>query len=429
MKVLWVSNFILPSIARQRQLGAVYSVGGWMVGMWESMQHRPDLDLAICFPLYDVQDMVKGEIDGATYYGFAQTRPVYLTYDETVEKQLRKIMDDYQPDIVHIFGTEYMHCLAAVRAFNRPERTLIGIQGMVSVYAKHFMAGVPQWVQRGVTFRDIVKRDSLKRQRANFEKRAEFETEAIRSVCHVTGRTDWDRACTQQLNPQAAYHPCNEILRDSFYARHWRLDDCEKHSIFVSQGSYPIKGLHYVLEAMPAILARYPDARLYVAGGDITKNDTFSDRLRQSSYGRYISQLIRENNLEDHVIFTGFLDEEAMCDRYCRSHVFVSASSIENSPNSVGEAMLLGMPVVSSDVGGVKDLMIHAEEGFIYQADAPYMLAYYVNRIFDNDELAVQLGGHAAGHAAVTHSRDINSRRLMEIYQEIEGSAQTDSAL
>lgn len=121
------------------------------------------------------------------------------------------------------------------------------------------------------------------------------------------------------------------------------------------------------------------------------------------------------------ILGRGFLDEKTMCEEFLRANVFVSPSSIENSPNSVGEAMLLGMPCVSSDVGGVKNLMEHGKEGFVYQADAPYMLAYYVCRIFEDEQLASLLGESAAKKAAATHDRAANTARLAEIYQEICG--------
>ena len=90
-------------------------------------------------------------------------------------------------------------------------------------------------------------------------------------------------------------------------------------------------------------------------------------------------------DLERNVVFTGPLDEEKMCQRYLKSNVFVCPSSIENSPNSLGEAMVLGVPCVASDVGGVSDMLKHKEEGFVYQTDAPYMLAHYVCEIFENE--------------------------------------------
>lgn len=108
-----------------------------------------------------------------------------------------------------------------------------------------------------------------------------------------------------------------------------------------------------------------------------------------------------------------------MCEQYIKSNVFVSASTIENSPNSLGEAMLVGCPVISSDVGGVKNMLIHGVEGFIYQSTAPYMLAYYVKEIFRNKDLAIRFSKNAKIHAVETHNRIENSKRLIRIYNTV----------
>ena len=99
--------------------------------------------------------------------------------------------------------------------------------------------------------------------------------------------------------------------------------------------------------------------------------------------------------------------------------IFISASSIENSPNSVGEAMLLGVPTVSSDVGGVKNLLTHNEEGFIYPADEPYMLAYYVSEVFENRELAKKFSENAKKHAQELYNSKKNISDLFDIYEKI----------
>ena len=71
-----------------------------------------------------------------------------------------------------------------------------------------------------------------------------------------------------------------------------------------------------------------------------------------------------------------------MCEQYLKANVFVLPSAIENSPNSLGEAMMLGTPTVVSDVGGVKNMIDHEKEGYVYQPDASYMIAYYAGRFF-----------------------------------------------
>jgi glycosyltransferase involved in cell wall biosynthesis len=182
-------------------------------------------------------------------------------------------------------------------------------------------------------------------------------------------------------HPAVNYHFCNETLRPSFYNEAWNLTSCEKHSIFVSQCSYPLKGFHLMLEAMAQIVKDYPDAKLYTTGKSPLKL-TAKQKLRQNYYHKYLGKLIRRYHLEDHVVFLGFLNEKAMCEAYKKANVFVSPSSLENSSNSVGEAMILGTPVISSDVGGIKNLMEHEKDGYLYQADAPYMLAHYVKKIF-----------------------------------------------
>ena len=186
----------------------------------------------------------------------------------------------------------------------------------------------------------------------------------------------------------------------------------------MSQSQYPIKGLHILLEALPKILEQYPDTIVYTTGKN-RLNRNLKSFLKEDAYDKYLKALIRKYSLENHVVFLGSLNENEMSDRFCKSHVFVSASSIENSPNSVGEAMLLGLPVVTSDVGGVKNMITHGEEGYVYQADAPYMLAYYVSRIFQNDETTLKFSKNGKTHAQKTHDRCKNLENLLMIYKKI----------
>ena len=105
-----------------------------------------------------------------------------------------------------------------------------------------------------------------------------------------------------------------------------------------------------------------------------------------------------------------------------KSHVFLCPSAIENSPNSVGEAMLLGVPTVGANVGGVHNLLTDNKDGFLYQPDKPQQMKAEILRIFNDDKLAMSLSSNARTHAARTHDPDWNYRRLLEIYHEIDHS-------
>ena len=172
-----------------------------------------------------------------------------------------------------------------------------------------------------------------------------------------------------------------------------------------------------MLEAMPLILQKFPDAKLFVAGKNIISSQSLKERLLMTYYGKYLKKIIINLRLEKHVIFTGLLSESEMCQRYIRSHVFVCPSSIENSPNSLGESMILGVPSVASFVGGIPIARIKKTDFFINMMH--YMLAYYVCKIFEDDDLALKFSTNARKRALRTHDISQNTKRLMDIYDEI----------
>lgn len=424
LKILWVCNVPIPRIANDLGL-SIPSICGWLTGFAHSLEKKQNIDLHICFPQLGIKEVKCGKVGRISYYAFSQPKAMgFLPVEDQLNsspdmiRHLKTIMEMVNPDVLHIFGTEYPHSLVAAEVFGKPEKTVVNIQGLTAFYWMHFNSGVPYRELKRFTISNIARGNLLK-QADNLKKRGEFEVKVLRSVGHVIGRTDWDRACTIQVNPNLKYHFCNESLRDSFYSGTWRYENCERYSIFMSQAATPIKGLQFMLRAMPEILRVYPDAHLYVAGNDLTRTDSLYAKLKISSFAKYIKKLIHENGLESKVTFTGVLTEAQMKDRFLKSNVFVSPSTIENSPNSLGEAMILGVPCITSDVGGVKNLIKHDEEGYVYQQDAPYMLAYYVKSLFGDYELAERFGIAAKKHATITHDRDKNLKSLLQIYEEI----------
>ncbi len=420
MRILWLCNIALPKIAEAMGMPAS-NKEGWLAGISETIlkEKKQDITLGVCFPVSEQQDGICGETDGLFYYGFFEDVLHPENYDEALEGRLKRIVEQFKPDVVHAFGTEFPHTLAMMKAFCKPEKMLISVQGICSACADVYTLGVPQKVSDGMTFRDWLKKDNIKMQQKKFVLRGQNESEALRMAKHVAGRTAFDKAILEEKAKEAKYYHWNETLRSNFYGQTWSLDVCEKHSIFVSQGNYTIKGLHYVLQALPDIVASYPDAKLYVAGDVITAYDTWKDKIKIGTYGKYLRSLIHKNNLQEHVVFLGKQDAVQMCDRYKKSHVFLSASLVENSPNSVGEAMLLGVPVVSSRVGGVESLMEDEKEGLFYPVDDTDALAAQIMRVFADDSLAQKLSAQAKVRAAITHNPQKNYDRLLEIYHEI----------
>lgn len=425
MKILWVCNIMLPIVAQT--LGCPASnKEGWLTGIAKKIIENADagVELAICFPVEDenAYPMLMGKegsplvVKGIECYGFAENTRCPEIYDAALEGRFAEIFAECKPDIVHCFGTEFGHTYAALKAFGKPERSLVGIQGLCAAYAKVYMADVPARVQKRITLRDFLRKDNLLQQQQKFFVRGDRENEALCLTGNITGRTTFDREETYAVNPKARYFFMNETLRSNFYDGVWKLDTCEKHSIFMSQGNYPIKGLHYVLEAMSELRKKYPDCRLYVSGDIVTAYTTWKEKLKISSYGKYLLELIHEYHLEDAVVFLGKLDAEAMKTQFLKCHVHVLASSLENSPNSLGEAMLLGVPCVASAVGGVPDMLEDGVEGLLYPRGNCEQLVTCISRIFDDAGLACKMSEAASKRARITHNGDTNYHRLIEIY-------------
>lgn len=453
MKVLWICNIMLPIIAEHLQLEAS-NKEGWLSGLCgEILKHQKEnkIELYVAFPVSEELDGYREKlkvnpaevtpgnptVEGSTLYcyGFYEDVAHAEQYDEALEDRLLGIWREVQPDVVHCFGTEYAHTLAMVRCCPNPERVLVGIQGICQVIAKAYMADLPKEIQQKVTFRDWLKKDSMLAQQQKFAKRGEREREIFRLAGNVTGRTEFDRSYVLSCNEKLHYFSMNETLRSGFYEGQWEREKCAQHQIFMSQGDYPLKGLHYMLLAVSKLREKYPDIKLCVAGNSLVNYHTLKDKIKISAYGNYLRNLVTKNQLEDKVEFLGRLTEAEMKQQYLQSGLYVCASSNENSPNSLGEAMLLGVPCVAAKVGGIPSLFVDGVDGILYDGYELDKNGYNnmrnkmekvadniveaISEIWNQPQKTDDFCENARLHARKTHDRDANYYKMTKIYAEI----------
>ena len=411
MKILWVANVIIPRIERMQGKPSQSVFGGWLSGLSDELLGNDMVELCFCYPQNESINVIKGNEKNFSFFGFPQR--VNNTGDYFVE-----LLNAYNPDIIHFFGTEftwsYQFALKS-EELGYLNRTVASIQGMVSVYTEHFFADIPLGWRYTATLSEICYKNSMRSMYRSYQKRGYSEIKEVKLIPNIIGRTNWDKGCTKLINPHSEYYKCNETLRNAFYSGSWSLDNCEKRSIYFSQGSKPIKGLHILLKALEIVLKHYPDTQVYVAGDNILRGNW----IKGSAYGLYLKSVIRKHGLKDHIHFLGKIDAEKVKERLLKTHVFVSASSIENSSNSLGEAMLLGVPCIASDVGGTSNMIQHNKEGYVYPFNEFYMLAFYIMEIFSDSVLSNQFSKNARCRAMITHDPKANNDRLMEIYKDI----------
>ena len=306
----------------------------------------------------------------------------------------------------------------AAEAEGKLDHMIASIQGLCRFLAEHYTDGIPEKVCRASTFRDLMRKDNILQQQEKFTLRGKLETVSIEKLRHVIGRTDWDHNCVCSINPEITYHFCNETLREAFYEGHWNYESCAKHSVFASSCAYPIKGFHYLLEAFSQGVKAYPDATLSVTGSSFLARD-IKGKLRQGSYEKYLASLAKKYHLEEKIVFFGHLSADQMKQAYLNANVFVLPSTLENSPNSLGEAMLLGVPCIAADVGGVRNLMHESSEGIIYEPGDVQALAEGIAQLFAMKEKAAVVGEAARTHALQTHDPHKNLEDLIDIYNKL----------
>lgn len=419
MRIMWI--FFRP-LKRYLDVHGIEDRGvSWIESIYAEFCKISDVQLSICFPLQQKEETNKENLDGINYYSVKKEKNYSLVNQRIIDR-FKSVFYYEKPDIIHIWGTEFPQVLCAFEAAEQMDlhsRVVISLQGICSAIGEHYYAGVPFHISHGFSMRDLLKWDSLLLQKKGFEKRATYERHVLCKAKYVIGRTDYDYAYSTIVNRNIKYFKCNETLRQVFYANEWDYAKCVKHRILVSQGYYPLKGIHFVIEAVSKIVSIYPDIEVVIAGPDIVRYKQRTGYIKGSGYAHFIRRLIKSKRLQGKIHFIGIQEEEEMCKRYLESNLFISASSTENESNSLGEAKLLGMPVIASFVGGVSDRIKHKEDGLAYQYDDTTILASYICTIFDNPELAIAYGKKARMNELQITDLKGNCECLLDIYHSL----------
>jgi glycosyltransferase involved in cell wall biosynthesis len=89
--------------------------------------------------------------------------------------------------------------------------------------------------------------------------------------------------------------------------------------IFLSQGGYPLKGMHMLLKAIALLKKEYQDIIVNVAGTDVTKFSSIKDKIKISGYGKYLRKLIADLDLSANIRFSGHVNDTQMLKMYLQA--------------------------------------------------------------------------------------------------------------
>lgn len=403
-KVMWLCNTPLPEL--RKELGVKISGEGWLQGISDQLRRREDIEFHYVFPQKKRRGIFGKYVNHIYFWGFSDTGRNRHELSRQREKQISQIIEKIQPDIIHIFGTEFAHSLECIRSVSDKDKVVVSIQGLVSEIAKVYTKKIPIWEQAlsaGCS-------NSLWKAEYDFYRRGINEKDVLSSIQNVIGRTTWDKRCVKKWNSDCRYFYCCETLREPFYEGKWNIRHVERHAIYISQANYPIKGFHVFLEAFSKVLQSFPDSYVYVAG---------DNAFLQSGdgYGNYINRLIKKYGVKNKIRFLGILPAEKVKEKLLNVHLTVMPSLLENSPNSIGEAMMLGTPVIAAKVGGIPSMVRNGKEALLYADHNAERLAECIRQIFTNDERALELSANGRNRAEQLYDRATNLENLLRIYE------------
>ena len=174
-----------------------------------------------------------------------------------------------------------------------------------------------------------------------------------------------------------------------------------------------------------AIVAHVDHGKTTLVNAMLAQSHVFNEREEVPDRVMDSNDLEREKGItilakNTAVQYTGPLDAAAMCQAYLEADVFLLPSSCENSPNSLGEAMLLGLPCVASAAGGIPDMLQSGVQGMLYGAagdDAALSAA--ILQLLALPDHGTALGTAAQIRARVTHDAAKNTAQMIEIYRKV----------
>lgn len=411
MKVLWFE--VTPPGA---YLGQGWVIGGWQDSLERIIKQVPDIELSVAFEVAGVQPAPK-EIDGVTYYPIAlqytkeEVKRAKTSWNVNAEKlvpQLKHIVDCVKPDIIHVFGTEWPFGLIAEKT-DIP--VVIHIQGAIAPYNN---AMFPP----GYNFLDKIKNigwthpQRIRKAWQAYQydcSRLEIEMRAWKCVSHYMGRTHWDKALSEIMHPGRKYFHVEEALRKEFTTtdKTWQPGESSTIRLISTGCSNFWKGPDMLLKTAKILTDLHIDFEWNVAG---LMPDDVKQIVEKKTGVKY----------EDcHVNFLGFIQPKELSEYLTSSTMYIHTAYIENSPNSICEAQCLGVPIISTNVGGIASLVENNKQGILVPANDPWQMAYEIKELAKNKELMKLFSKNSIETARKRHSDENIKRQLLETYKTI----------
>ncbi|MGB4770432.1 MAG: glycosyltransferase family 4 protein [Chitinophagaceae bacterium] len=413
MRVLWFANTPCNAVEHMKEstIG-----GGWLQTLDLHMQEKVELHIAF----YANWPEETFTCRKATYHVIpsssirvSNVKNIFFPHVIHQEDTLRylDIVNRVKPDLIHLHGTEnaYGTMLSKV---NVP--VVVSIQGIMTPYAYRFGGDAAEDIQTYVgpansSLKGMLFEKGQKHTYDLLKLTAARETKYIRDVKYFIGRTIWDRRVSSVMSPGSHYFIGDEIMRDVFYTKQWnqgRVDG--KWIIHTTASDHPMKGFRTIVDTVNLLISAGIQLEWRVAG-----------LSAQSTVVRVAKKQLGKAYPLDHIKLLGRIGADALADMMAEANMFVLPSFMENSPNSLCEAMMMGMPCVATNGGGTPSMLEDKVEGLLVQPRDPWAMAGAILELISDQESAIAFGQAARRTALKRHEPTRIVNQVFDAYQQI----------
>lgn len=391
IKIVWLTPYniykLLPEVVVNRNAGSHSS--SWIHSLSDMLAQNKELELHIITHTQLIDNTQHFEKNGIHFhiikYNFPFTKkgfPWYFPLDKltgyhSFSRKAKKLIEELQPDILHVHGTEGGYFTPAFKT-NIP--CIISIQGIISVITK-LDPTIGGYLQ------------------------LPYERNAIKKGKYFGCRTNFDFDYVKKKNKNAVIFDLPEAMNMVFYEHHWKPK--EGLSLLFIGSVIKRKGIEDLIAAVHKLKYSFPEIKLRIIGSGPKK------------YIKYIKKEIESKDLQSHITFLGTKSPWEVAAELEQCNFFVLPSYIENSPNSLAEAMAVGVPSIATKVGGIPSMIEDKFDGMLFEKNNVDELVNIIQLLANDKDLQNKLSINAREKAYLENYPPHVAKKYVNVYKSL----------
>ncbi len=400
MKILMVNKFLFPKGGAETYM---FELGRQLEANGNEVQYFGMDNSERC--VSNALGLYADEIDYGSASIFKKLiSPLKTVYSKEAEKKLMAVIDDFKPDVVHLNNINFQLTPSVIYAAKKKNVPVVQTVHDVQIACPNHRMYIEE--------REQVCTECLKNGYKSCIKNRCVHASALQSAVAAAESIYYHKKNTynlvdryicpsafiaEQIKKGGVEEKRIRVLHN--YSNEFTVPDKtqEKEKYIVYFGRISIeKGLKLLFDAM----AELPEVKLIIAG-----RGPLEEELKARELG--------------NVEFAGFKSGDELYSLIAGAAASVYPSQwYENCPMSVIESIKAGTPVITSDIGGTKELIENGKNGFIFETDNKASLKAAIERIYNNIELNEEMKAYCLSHQ-VTDTLEEYTEKTEKIYREL----------